>query len=742
MPIADTVCDASGSYTIRSQARCADQTGTLVSVTGVDCSATRDFPFTLSATGLCDRLNQTLSIVGAMLLPIKPRFAVNETVALTFNLLYPDAVWQGFAGNVTFERLVVESVKNGENFTLVDDSAKTAVVDEIEFSVDGKPYTSNMYFDALLNPTIRFRPNIAVGGLIKPNQIYDVNLGFRVYLEFNIDWNRLVNGWQKRSFSIRQMMAPLTPGGVEAEFGIIPLTPTTTQPIVTEPGSPLPPWIPPVIIIVTVISVINSIAGTVGGFSGILAAVSSPTLSHGSNKDGPVSQTLDSSYITKTVPGLIDWVQYTQTIVITGALGLDTADIYPIFVSTMLWLFGIFKVGLLCLWTAGPDPPQFLNPLAEVIYADGLAYGDTMDIAALYKRDGITPSYYGIERVALASGVRPRNVFLIIFLSFLIFEAAVAVLALAAGFACRIAMHYKPSARLHRLHELLPSLWLGTSLRVWNLYYTPIALGVAYQIALACRPELRIPIQVTVIAGFAALAVGLMVPGAVVWYTARTQPKEMLFDRTKLLASLGPLYNTYQPQLLMFFAAVIVYKLAIGIVAGAAYRFVWVQLAVLASFEVGYMLSVAGLKPHSSRARNFFELALSVLRLANLGLLCASVAGLGVSEQAKTATETASIVLQLCVAVGMGLVMLWSLLAKIMRWLWSTAKVAPAEVALVPGKGEMEEREPVSSPVPSPQTADGPAIGAGAEAGTHERRPRRSDRPNGGTRATSSAVLV
>ena len=59
---------------------------------------------------------------------------------------------------------------------------------------------------------------------------------------------------------------------------------------------------------------------------------------------------------------------------------------------------------------------QFLNPLADAIYGDGIVYGTSIDPAALYKRDttvtvytGPTaPTYYGIERVALAGGVRPR----------------------------------------------------------------------------------------------------------------------------------------------------------------------------------------------------------------------------------------------------------------------------------------------------------------------------------------------
>lgn len=118
----------------------------------------------------------------------------------------------------------------------------------------------------------------------------------------------------------------------------------------------------------------------------------------------------------------------------------------------------------------------------------------------------------------------------------------------------------------------------------------------------------------------------------------------------------------------MFFVAVIGYKLAVGVTVAAAYRYVWVQLGVLGLSEVAYMLLIAAFKPHARMLRNGFELGLSVLRLVNLGLLCATVSSLNMSDNVRQGMETASIVLQLLVVVSMALVMLGGLITKAVCW--------------------------------------------------------------------------
>lgn len=309
---------------------------------------------------------------------------------------------------------------------------------------------------------------------------------------------------------------------VFTKFGILPANNTNTTvpplPVTSNPESPTPSisvWLPTVVIIIAVIAGATGVIG-LGGSVGT----------------GPA------------VPSTIDVIGYIQTIVIAGTISLDTSDVYPIFVSSMLWLFGLFR---------------WLNPLAELVYADGVAYGSSTDAAALYRRDTTfvtvitgpqAPTYYGIERVALAGGIRPRNVFLIIFMSFLIIQAFVALFAACCAALGRIMTKRKPdSARWQRFRAMIPSAWLGMALRVWNIYYTPIVMGVAYQFILSARPEVKIPLQVTLIAAIACLATVVAIPIVIIIYVARTDPREDLFGREELLASLGPLYNTYHPQL-------------------------------------------------------------------------------------------------------------------------------------------------------------------------------------------------
>jgi hypothetical protein len=144
-----------------------------------------------------------------------------------------------------------------------------------------------------------------------------------------------------------------------------------------------------------------------------------------------------------------------------------------------------------------------------------------------------------------------------------------------------------------------------------------------------------------------------------------------------------------------------VYKLAIGATVAAAYKYAWVQLGVLALSEVVYMLLIAALKPHDRPARNGFEIGLGVLRLANLGLLCASVSGVPLPEATRSGMETASIVLQLLVVISMGLVMMGNLLVMLIRWLWAPASgpVDPAiqDKLVVGGKESATEREEIEA---------------------------------------------
>ncbi len=157
--------------------------------------------------------------------------------------------------------------------------------------------------------------------------------------------------------------------------------------------------------------------------------------------------------------------------------------------------------------------------------------------------------------------------------------------------------------------------------------------------------------------------------------------------------------NSNAVSQILFFIAVIIYKLAIGVTVAAAYKYAWVQLGVLALSEVVYMLLIAALKPHDRPARNGFEIGLGVLRLANLGLLCASVSGVVLPESTRSGMETASIVLQLLVVISMGLVMIGNLLVKLIRWLWAPAPVAPdaQEKIVVGGKESATEWEEIEA---------------------------------------------
>jgi hypothetical protein len=123
---------------------------------------------------------------------------------------------------------------------------------------------------------------------------------------------------------------PPTPVEVFTDFKIQPL-PRTTQtalpvvtPIPVEPfsGITIPIWLPTVVVIISVIAGLQGAVGALGAAAAVLKV----------------------STASVRLPGTVDFVHSAQTIVITGAIGLGTSDVYPTFVSSFLWLFGIFKV--------------------------------------------------------------------------------------------------------------------------------------------------------------------------------------------------------------------------------------------------------------------------------------------------------------------------------------------------------------------------------------------------------------
>lgn len=424
IPVPAGTCDASGSYSLALRAKCTDGSGNSVSVPGVDCSIVRQFPFAISLLGLCTDFNKTIDgLIATLLTKQTYNLAERIEVKLTMNTM---SSFYAVSDVTSFwiDALKVEN-KHGANFTIIQNRVLTTDGTKVNLTINESPYVDNDVIQMGNKLPFTFLPVVAIDGLILPSEIYDLDISFKVFLEMTVNWMFLPERRKRRSLEYqiepRQFLpapsptrtlslnfgppppATATPTstptvekrvsevGASAKFSIQPaarasattstsfptLVPTQLAPITETPVIPdssMTVWLPPIVIII----------GVIAGLQGLIVLFglggSAPT---GGN-----------------VPSTIDIVQATQTIVISGAIGLGTTDVYPIFSSAFLWLFGIFK---------------FLNPLAEAVYADGIVYGMIQEPAALYRRASVqivngikAPTYYGIERVAIAGGIRPR----------------------------------------------------------------------------------------------------------------------------------------------------------------------------------------------------------------------------------------------------------------------------------------------------------------------------------------------
>jgi hypothetical protein len=125
----------------------------------------------------------------------------------------------------------------------------------------------------------------------------------------------------------------------------------------------------------------------------------------------------------------------------------------------------------------------------------------------------------------------------------------------------------------------------GNLLRLIAMFHLPITTFSIYQLVLGSRAS----IVSRVFASLAFVFISLLIPAGIMFKISRT-PSGKLYDATRTLLSLGPMYNVYVEGKQMFRVLPIVASLIIGIVVGAGQSSGIAQAVILVVVELAMLI--------------------------------------------------------------------------------------------------------------------------------------------------------
>jgi hypothetical protein len=149
----------------------------------------------------------------------------------------------------------------------------------------------------------------------------------------------------------------------------------------------------------------------------------------------------------------------------------------------------------------------------------------------------------------------------------------------------RIWWRFRPKGEAGAFHACA---LYGNLLRLILIFHLPVTVFSIYQLVLGSRAS-------AVSRVFAALAfafISVLIPAGVMWKIYRT-PSGKLYDATRTLLSLGPMYNVYVEEKQMFRAVPLGASLITGIVVGAGQGSGLAQAVILVLVELATLIAPA-----------------------------------------------------------------------------------------------------------------------------------------------------
>ncbi|KAI8602135.1 hypothetical protein EDD21DRAFT_372724 [Dissophora ornata] len=202
----------------------------------------------------------------------------------------------------------------------------------------------------------------------------------------------------------------------------------------------------------------------------------------------------------------------------------------------------------------------------------------------------------------------------------------------------------------------------GNLLRIWSLFYTPLALSAMYQ--------LTIP-EETVMLAIASVSLLIFSIGAIVlltWRILRASTQRLLFGDLGILLKYGPLYNTLSEEGTLFFLVNLLVRFLWGLSIAMLSAYGVAQVAVLLAVELGYMLVIGFRWPFSDSGDNKFHLVLGFVRVVITGCSVVYIQSLNASPEVRQLFGYIQMALHLAVFIVMFALILWNTIQVVLFW--------------------------------------------------------------------------
>lgn len=269
-------------------------------------------------------------------------------------------------------------------------------------------------------------------------------------------------------------------------------------------------------------------------------------------------------------------------------------------------------------------------------------------------------SRFGIEAYAAAIGADPSDLFLCTFINTILAGGVslfLSALYLIIAWARAKESHQKGKTLQHALNFVA-----GNVLRVWTLFFTPLALSAMYQLTIS-GGTVMIAIAS---ASLLILSVGITV--FLTWRILHASAKLLLFEDTATLLKYGPIYSTLTEEGTLFFLVTLLVRFLWALAVAMLSSYGIAQIAVLLVIELGYMMVIGFKWPYADSTENKFHIFLSLFRIAVTGCSIGYVHSLKATDYTRQILGYIQLALHLAVFIVMFALATWNTILVIIFW--------------------------------------------------------------------------
>ncbi|KAI1319821.1 hypothetical protein EDD11_002815 [Mortierella claussenii] len=202
----------------------------------------------------------------------------------------------------------------------------------------------------------------------------------------------------------------------------------------------------------------------------------------------------------------------------------------------------------------------------------------------------------------------------------------------------------------------------GNLLRIWTLFYTPLALSAMYQLTISGS---------TAMMAIASVALLVFSVGATVlftWKILHASTQLLLFEDLNTLIKYGPLYNTLTEEGTLFFLVNLMARFLWGLTIAMLPTYSIAQVAILMLVELAYML-VIGIKwPFADSGDNKYHLLMGLVRIVIIGCSIVYLHDLNMSPEVRQLFGYIQMALHLAVFIVMFALILWNTIQVVLFW--------------------------------------------------------------------------